>query len=135
MATLYKVSQKNVPTVFLTITPKRKGLGWNIRPVSINSGNSASYGPRSFLFWALWSWENWVWSWQVKFWNFLKMTIFQFSFLGRCFHFETPSTFQIFFLLSDDIADMKFFKICEIWHTNTQFSQLQNGQSTKILGP
>ena len=47
---------------------------------------------------------------EVEFQNFWKMTIFQFSFLGGYLNLRQTCTFQIFFLLSDDIVDMKYLR-------------------------
>ena len=38
------------------------------------------------------------------------MTIFQFFYIVDILIFETPSTFQIFFSLSDDIVGMKYLR-------------------------
>ena len=55
---VYRMSPKNFPHVFFTVTPKRKGLGWKIRLVLKNLGNSASDGRWNFAFWVFGSWEN-----------------------------------------------------------------------------
>ena len=126
-----------------------QGLAWKIRPVPKKSGNYASYGPRNFVFWPFWSWENWVGRWISE---ILKNDKFLIFWGGGYFNFETQSPIKkkYFFLnyfmstISYDKRkkDLKYtgrlkIKISsqKIWNLTyqlqTSFSQLPNGQNAK----